>query len=303
MPRPGRFVDAAAAMRHPMRPMRAAYAALAVAPLVWLPVERVTRAATSRAPRRVEPVVAVTPECPTERLDGVCLPAPRCPVDALDLDGACLPTAGGVEDPGARVELGAHTERDGRRAVYEHIPLKREQPADYARYRYPVQPQSEAHPVTSGYDLGRPDALQRRGASIRAVGHGGVDLPQARGAPVRAVSLRGEVGEPVVVYAGWLFGNSVVLRHVVREGGALRSYLAIHGHLDSVAPGLTRGMFVRPGALLGAVGDSAAEGVVHLHYEVRRVRAGVDPMRAEPGHLDEQDVGVPCDPRNVLPMR
>jgi hypothetical protein len=43
--------------------------------------------------------------------------------------------------------------------------------------------------------------------------------------------------------------------------------------------------------------------VVHLHYEVRLVRDGVDPARVDPAALTDQSVSVPCDPRNVLPFR
>jgi murein DD-endopeptidase MepM/ murein hydrolase activator NlpD len=168
---------------------------------------------------------------------------------------------------------------------------------------YPTEPWG-GQTVSSGYDLGRPDALQRRGAELSAIGHGGVDLPQERGAPVRAVALRGQQGDAELLYAGPLFGNTVVLSHVVREGSSTRVYLALHGHLDAIAPGLRRGQSIPAGTLLGAVGDSGAEGVVHLHYEVRLVRPGVDPTRVDrPGALVDQSVSVPCDPRNVLPLR
>jgi murein DD-endopeptidase MepM/ murein hydrolase activator NlpD len=60
---------------------------------------------------------------------------------------------------------------------------------------------------------------------------------------------------------------------------------------------------VAEGAPLGAMGDSGADGVIHLHYEVRLVRTGVDPRRVEAGRLTDQAVSVPCDPRNVLPFR
>jgi murein DD-endopeptidase MepM/ murein hydrolase activator NlpD len=155
------------------------------------------------------------------------------------------------EDRGATMETNAHVDRAGRRVVYEHLPRRPELPADYDRYVYPVAPYG-GHTVTSGYDLDRRDEMQRRGETLRAVGHGGVDLPQERGSPVKVVSLRGEVGEPEVVF----------------------------------------------------VGDSGALGVVHLHYEVRLVRQGLDPMRVEPPQrLVDQEVSVPCDPRNVLPYR
>jgi murein DD-endopeptidase MepM/ murein hydrolase activator NlpD len=217
----------------------------------------------------------------------------------------CVPTASGAgEVEGAVAETNAHVDRLGRRVVYEHLPRRPELPEDYDRYVYPTGPGlSGGHYVSSGYDLDRPDALQRRGEALSAVGHGGLDLPEARGAPVRVVALRGEVGDPLVVYVGVLFGTTVVLRHTVREHGRLRVYLSLHGHLDRPAPGLVPGHGLEPGAVLGFVGDSGALGVVHLHYEVRLLRPGVDPTRVEPGRLTDQAVSIPCDPRNVLPLR
>ena len=75
------------------------------------------------------------------------------------------------------------------------------------------------------------------------------------------------------------------------------------GTLDPGAEGVAGGMFVRPGAGVGYVGDTGAEGFVPLHYEVRRVRAGIDVMREEIARVTEQEVSLPCDPRNVLPWR
>lgn len=274
-----------------------------MAPWVWLPArerEATVLAASARAPA----AIAVAPQ--GARCDGVliadeCL-HPRCAVGELDLDGFCLPTAGAVTAEGSMVATNAHTERSGRRVIYEHIPRRPEVPEDYDRYVYPV-PTDGGHAVSSGYDLDRPDAQQRRGAAIGATGHGGVDLPQPRGTPVRVTSLRGEQGDAEVVHVGRLFGTTVLLRQVVREGDTLWTYLTLYGHLEAAAQGLTRGMFVRPGAVVGFVGDSGAEGYVHLHYEVRRVRAGVDVMREDLARVTEQEVSVPCDPRNVLPWR
>jgi len=279
------------------------WAALAVAPLVWLPA-REREVALAAASVRAPEVTHIEPE--GARCDGVmvaeeCL-RPRCAVGELDLDGFCLPTAGAVADEGAAVATNAHTERTGRRVIYEHIPRRPEVPEDYDRYVYPV-PTEGGHAVSSGYDLDRPDAQQRRGAGLHATGHGGVDLPQPRGTPARVVSLRGEQGDPEVVYVGRLFGTTVLLRQVVREGETLWTYLTLYGHLDAPAQGLARGMFVRPGAVVGYVGDTGAEGFVHLHYEVRRARAGVDVMREDIARITEQEVSVPCDPRNVLPWR
>jgi murein DD-endopeptidase MepM/ murein hydrolase activator NlpD len=246
---------------------------------------------------------AETPACPHRSLAGRCLPRPRCPESELELDGICLPAQlDAPEDLAPGLATNSHVDRSGRLVVYEHLPRRPDLPADYDRYEYPVAPW-RGRTVRSGYDLGLPDALQRRGAELSAVGHGGVDLPHERGAPVRAMALRGQVGDPEVLYAGQLFGTTVVLRHVVREGATLRSYVALHGHLEAAAPGLVRGQTVVPGTVIGFVGDSGSLGMVHLHYETRLVRPGVDPMRVEPTEVHRQEVSVPCDPRNLLPLR
>jgi murein DD-endopeptidase MepM/ murein hydrolase activator NlpD len=271
-------------------------------PLAWIPANT-RRVVLESAVAHVASHVTET-QCQGTLYAGHCLPEARCGTGELDLDGQCLSTEGAMgEEREVTMETSAHFDRNGRRVVYDHLPRRPELPADYDRYVYPVEPYG-GHTVTSGYDLDRPDEFQRRGASLRAVGHGGVDLPQARGTPVRVVSLRGEVGEPEVVFVGELFGHTVALRHIVREGSTTQTYLVLHGHLEAPAPDIAKGMTVRAGTTIGFVGDSGALGVVHLHYEVRLVRAGVDPMRVEGVmRLVDQEVSVPCDPRNVLPFR
>lgn len=288
--------------------------ALAAVPPSW----QGARARAATAPRRAATPQAPSaagnararPACAHGELAGVCLPAPRCARGEFDLGGGVCARAEADDasdelfgsDAPTELSTNAHVDRTGQLVTYEHVPRAPDRPAEYGRYLYPTEPWGGST-VSSGYDLGEPDARQRRGAELNAVGHGGVDLSQERGAPVRAVALRGQVGDAEVLYAGWVFGTTVVLRHTVREGGALRTYLALHGHLDAIAPGIQRGRSIPAGELLGAVGDSGASGMVHLHYEVRLVRPGVDPSRVEIGRVTEQPVSVPCDPRNVLPMR
>ncbi len=276
-------------------------------PFAWLPavapVQALPAALSTEVPALpVDSSLAESP-CGTFTVDGTCLPNPRCAQGSMDLGGMCIPTGGslnGEETLGGDLIANAHVDRMGRRVTYLQLPRQQNLPAAYNRYVYPVGAGRE---VASGYDLDRPDELQRRGATLHAVGHGGVDLPGVRGEPIRVISLRGETADPEVVYVGPLFGNTVVLRHIVREGSALRTYLAIHGHLDAPAPGIVRGLTVRPGTVLGTMGDSESMGFVHLHYETRLVRPGVDPMSVEsPRRLVDQEVSVPCDPRNVLPM-
>lgn len=229
--------------------------------------------------------------------------AALCPAGTLPDGGVCVPvlptTAGGEA---LAEERASHHDRQGRLRSYDQIPRRPERPADYRRYRLPVPPLPDASFVTSGYDLDRPDAEQRRGSELSAVGHGGVDLAQRRGTPVSLVPLEHQVGEASVLFAGKLFGNSVVTHHAVREGGALRDYLVIHGHLERPATGLSRGASLAAGATLGFVGDSGSPGVVHLHLEVRRAREGVALTELAPGELAHNAKTVACDPRNVLPL-
>jgi murein DD-endopeptidase MepM/ murein hydrolase activator NlpD len=84
----------------------------------------------------------------------------------------------------------------------------------------------------------------------------------------------------------------------------LRDYAVLFGHLERPAPGVETG---RPplgeGAVVGYVGDSGSPGIVHLHFEVRRVREGIDIGKVSAERLVANDVSVVCDPRNVLPRR
>jgi murein DD-endopeptidase MepM/ murein hydrolase activator NlpD len=154
--------------------------------------------------------------------------------------------------------------------------------------------------IVSGYDLDKPDAEQRRGSRIKAIGHGGIDIAQKRGTAVTLPSLEHQTGDAEVLFVGEVFGNSVVTRHTLREGNRLREYVVLFGHLEGPAPGLARGMNLREGSLIGYVGDSGSPGDVHLHLEVRQVREGVNVAELAPGEIAKNDKTVVCDPRNVL---
>jgi murein DD-endopeptidase MepM/ murein hydrolase activator NlpD len=227
-----------------------------------------------------------------------------CPPQTLPDGGVCVPvpelTQSGVALSEARA---AHRDRSGRLRAYDQIPRRPERPADYRKYQLPVPPLSQQSFVTSGYDLDQPDEEQRRGAELKAVGHGGVDLAQKRGTPALLVPLEHQVGEADVLFVGKLFGNSVVTHHAVREGAAIRDYLVIYGHLERPASGLSRGASLPASAVVGYVGDSGSPGVVHLHLEVRRAREGVSLTSLGPGELVQNAKTVACDPRNVLPLQ
>jgi murein DD-endopeptidase MepM/ murein hydrolase activator NlpD len=250
-------------------------------------VTRPARVAATPAPSGT--AAALASACPAGTLpdQGVCVPVPR------EAAGAALLVA----------QANAHRDRSGAWRFYDQIPRRPERPGDYRRYRWPVPPLTGQNLVVSGYDLDRPDAKQRRGSHIKAVGHGGLDLGQRRGAEVRLVALEHQTAEAEVVYVGEVFGNSVVTRHTVREGTRLREYLLVYGHLEGPAPGLGRGMNLREGSLVGFVGDSGSPGDVHLHFEVRQVREGVNVLSLAPGELTRNARTVACDPRNVMPLR
>ncbi len=232
-------------------------------------------------------------------------PWASCPSGTAPDNDACIHLVASDDGPVAEAQSNTHRDRSGRWATYEQIPRLPERPADYDLYRYPIPPGlAGGHYVVSGYDLDQPDAKQRRGATLRHVGHGAVDLPQAKGTPIHMITLEHQEGDAEVLYAGPLFGTTVLTRHTLREGGRTRDYVMLLGHLDSIAPGITVGTLVKDGQLVGAVGDTGSPSLVHLHLEIRRVRDGIDLAKvpAGPGMILET-VSVVCDPRNVLPLR
>lgn len=228
-----------------------------------------------------------------------------CPVGSLPDGDACVRIQSDDDEaPETPSEVNAHHDKRGRWVVYDQIPRRPDRPADYDAYRYPVP--CEHACVVSGYDLDRPDDSQRRGWRLSHVGHGAVDLPQKKGTPITMVPLEHQVGDAEVVYVGPLFGTTVLTRHTLREGGQLRDYLLLFGHLEAPAPGLAAGARLGAGAPVGFVGDTGSPELVHLHLEARRIRDGVDigkVLQAGPGALIDNDSSIVCDPRNVLPLR
>lgn len=226
------------------------------------------------------------------------------PMTAPDGD-VCVHLVVADDGPAAEARTNGHHDRSGQWATYEQIPRLPERPEDYDAYRYPIPPGlAGGHYVVSGYDLDQPDEKQRRGRTLKHVGHGAVDLPQAKGTPVKMIALEHQEGDAEVVYAGPLFGTTVLTRHTVREGGRSRDYVMLLGHLDSISPGTTPGTSVKEGDVVGAVGDSGSPSLVHLHLEVRRVRDGVDLAKVPAGPpMIVDSVSVVCDPRNLLPLR
>jgi peptidoglycan hydrolase-like protein with peptidoglycan-binding domain len=98
--------------------------------------------------------------------------------------------------------------------------------------------------------------------------HAGLDFPASYGARVRA-ARKGRV-----VKAGWSsggFGYLVVIRH-------RRHVRSMYAHLSHI--GVHRGERVVAGERIGRVGASGEATGPHLHFEVRRRGAAVDPLPA-----------------------
>lgn len=97
--------------------------------------------------------------------------------------------------------------------------------------------------------------------------HLGVDYRAPSGAPVVAVS------HGVVSQAGWTRGGgrTVKIRHA---SGYQTAYL----HLSSFGPGIRAGARVSQGQLIGRVGSTGLVTGAHLHYELRKNGAHVNPV-------------------------
>lgn len=236
---------------------------------------------------------------PNDIVDGACPPG-----TAPD-GNVCVHLVASEDGPVAEAQPNVHRDRSGRWTTYEQIPRLPDRPADYSAYRYPIPPGlPDGRYVISGYDLDQPDAKQRRGATLRHVGHGAVDLPHVKGTPIHMIRLEHQEGDAEVLFTGSLFGTTVLTRHTLREGGRTRDYVMLLGHLDSIAPGVTVGATLAEGQRVGAVGDSGSPRLVHLHLEIRRVRDDIDLLQIPAGPaMVAPSVTVVCDPRNVLPLK
>jgi murein DD-endopeptidase MepM/ murein hydrolase activator NlpD len=194
------------------------------------------------------------------------------------------------------VESG-HTDKQGRWIAYDQIPRRPDRPDAYPAYRYPVDAK-----VVSGYDLDRPDGQQRRG-KMNAVGHGGLDLVAPMGTPITMIRLEHQVGDAEVIYVGHFYGEMVMTRHTVREGGVNHDYVLMFGHLLRPGEDVRRGTHLGEGALIGYVGNSDSPDLVHLHLEARRMRDHVDTWKMPWYEVLERERSTVTDPRNVLPLR
>lgn len=110
------------------------------------------------------------------------------------------------------------------------------------RFGRQLHPKYKTLTLSNGVDIAAP-----QGTAVRAVANGLVDLVQ------------------------WLpgYGETVILNHG-------RGYYTIYGHLASVS--VRQGDLLKPGDVLGAVGDTGSLKGVCLHFELRRGGSAQDPQ-------------------------
>lgn len=100
-----------------------------------------------------------------------------------------------------------------------------------------------------------------------STGHRAVDYAAAIGTPIRSV------GDGTVVFAGWSsagYGNLTTIRH---NG----TYATNYGHQSKFA--VKRGQKVKQGQIIGYVGSTGFSTGPHLHYEMVKDGAKVNPLR------------------------
>ncbi len=115
--------------------------------------------------------------------------------------------------------------------------------------------------LTSGFGVRRHPILQ-----VPKM-HTGVDWACATGTPVMAA------GNGVIEEAGRKgeYGNYVRIRHP-------NGYKTAYGHMSRFAPGVSEGVKVRQGQIIGYVGSTGLASGPHVHFEVLVNSSYVDPM-------------------------
>jgi murein DD-endopeptidase MepM/ murein hydrolase activator NlpD len=96
--------------------------------------------------------------------------------------------------------------------------------------------------------------------------HAGIDIANRTGTPIYA-SQTGKV-----VFTGYKgnYGKTVILSH--QQG-----YTTVYGHLDEIL--VKKGQTVRQGARIGTLGNTGRSTGPHLHFEIRRYRRVIDPLK------------------------
>lgn len=97
--------------------------------------------------------------------------------------------------------------------------------------------------------------------------HKGVDFGAPSGTPIQAA------GDGIVEMSGWFGGYGNYIR--VKHNG---EYSTAYAHLSRFASGVKEGARVKQGQIVGYVGSTGRSTGAHLHYEVLRRGAQINPM-------------------------
>jgi murein DD-endopeptidase MepM/ murein hydrolase activator NlpD len=97
--------------------------------------------------------------------------------------------------------------------------------------------------------------------------HNGVDLVAPTGTPVLAAASGTVVG--AAPNAG--YGNWIRIEHA-------QNVATVYGHLSAFAPGVSAGVKVERGQVIGFVGNTGRSTGAHLHFEVINHGQAIDPM-------------------------
>ena len=122
-----------------------------------------------------------------------------------------------------------------------------------------------ARGIALGLAPGPGKTAGRGGASFLL--HNGVDLVAPPGAPVHAASDGKVVG--AAPNAG--YGNWVRIEHA-------HNVATVYGHLSEFAPGISAGVEVHQGEVIGFVGNTGRSTGPHLHFEVIKDGKAIDPL-------------------------
>ncbi|MGI9386354.1 MAG: murein hydrolase activator EnvC family protein, partial [Methyloligellaceae bacterium] len=109
--------------------------------------------------------------------------------------------------------------------------------------------------------------ISRYGRKARGLHNDGINIAAPRGTPVRAAQ------NGVVAYYGNElrgFGNLILIKHA-------RGYMTAYAHADKVL--VRRGQRVKRGQVIARVGSSGSVAVPQLHFEIRKGRRPVNPVR------------------------
>ena len=100
--------------------------------------------------------------------------------------------------------------------------------------------------------------------------HRGIDYAADRGTPIMATA------DGVVIYraAKGTFGNTVEIRHP-------NGFVTRYAHLNGFRSGVNLGTRVRQSDIIGYVGMTGLAGGPHLHYEMLRAGAQMDPLSVD----------------------